>query len=305
MGDLELLSVDRIWDEGAHNAFTDLTRWQGRWWCTFREARDHVSGDGRLRVIVSDDGTSWDSAGLIEIPDSDLRDPKLCVTPDDTLMLLGGERSRGEDNEWLNTSMVWHSTEGSDWHGPFSVADPGVWLWRVTWHAGAAFGFGYGCQPTGYLRLYRSHCGMRFDAVGDDIREGDYPNETSIVFDGDTALCLLRLDGEGVTSRLGRANPPYTDWTWRDLGMKIGGPEMIRIPDGRYLACCRLYDERVRTSLLWLDAADATLSEALEFPSGGDTSYAGMKWHDDLLWVAYYSSHEDKTCVYLAKVRVT
>ena len=41
---------------------------------------------------------------------------------------------------------------------------------------------------------------------------------------------------------------------------------------------------------------------ALTLPSGGDTSYAGMVWHDDFLWMSYYSSHEGGTSIYLAKV---
>ncbi|MBD3292767.1 MAG: exo-alpha-sialidase, partial [Armatimonadia bacterium] len=56
MNDLELLSVDRIWDQGAHNAFTDLVRWRNAWWCPFREGGDHGSGDGIIRVIASTDG---------------------------------------------------------------------------------------------------------------------------------------------------------------------------------------------------------------------------------------------------------
>ena len=36
-----IVSVARIWDGGAHNAFTDLIRWRDRWYCTFREADDH------------------------------------------------------------------------------------------------------------------------------------------------------------------------------------------------------------------------------------------------------------------------
>ena len=87
--------------------------------------------------------------------------------------------------------------------------------------------------------------------------------------------------------------------------MRIGGPHMIRLPDGRFLAAVRLYDSPVRTSLCWLDAEQGTLTEALRLPSGGDTSYAGLVWHDDLLWVSYYASHEGKTSIYLAKVKVT
>ena len=53
-------------------------------------------------------------------------------------------------------------------------------------------------------------------------------------------------------------------------------------------------------------AADARrgYEPVLTLPSGGDTSYAGMVWHDGLLWVSYYSSHEGKTAIYLARVKL-
>ena len=39
-------------------------------------------------------------------------------------------------------------------------------------------------------------------------------------------------------------------------------------------------------------------------PSGGDCSYPGLVWHENLLWMSYYSSHEDNhTSIYLAKVK--
>ena len=39
--------------------------------------------------------------------------------------------------------------------------------------------------------------------------------------------------------------------------------------------------------------------------SDDDSSYAGLVRHDDgLVWVSYYSSHEDKTAIYLAKVKI-
>ena len=42
----------------------------------------------------------------------------------------------------------------------------------------------------------------------------------------------------------------------------------------------------------------------LKLPSGGDSSYAGMVWHQGLLWLSYYSSHEGKTSIYLARIRL-
>ena len=58
---MRLLQVKKIWDAAPHNAFTDLVRFEDRWFCVFREGQDHVSSDGCLRVIVSEDGENWSS----------------------------------------------------------------------------------------------------------------------------------------------------------------------------------------------------------------------------------------------------
>ncbi|HXJ76561.1 MAG TPA: exo-alpha-sialidase, partial [Candidatus Dormibacteraeota bacterium] len=100
------------------------------------------------------------------------------------------------------------------------------------------------------------------------------------------------------------AQPPYTAWQWKDVGMKIGGPHLLQLPDGRLVAGVRLYDGTVRTSLCWVDPVTGKLTEFVKLPSGGDCSYPGLVWHQKLLWVSYYSSHEGKTSIYLAKVRL-
>jgi hypothetical protein len=56
--------------------------------------------------------------------------------------------------------------------------------------------------------------------------------------------------------------------------------------------------------LATLDAAGRS-TPWVTLPSGGDCSYPGMAWHDGILWVAYYSSHEGKAAIYLARVRLT
>jgi hypothetical protein len=66
-----------------------------------------------------------------------------------------------------------------------------------------------------------------------------------------------------------------------------------------------LYDGGARTSICQIDPESAKLTELLKLPSGGDTSYAGLVMHDGSLWVSYYSSHEGKTNIYLAKVELT
>src|SRR5262245_25723729 len=142
-GGQELVSVTKIWARAPHNAFTDLIRWHGTWYCTFREADAHVGGDGKLRVLASADGTAWEPAALVAEEGIDLRDPKLSVTPDDRLMIVaGGSAYRGKTLVGRQPRVTF-SRDGRAWTPPKRVLSEGEWLWRVTWNDGRAYGVSY------------------------------------------------------------------------------------------------------------------------------------------------------------------
>ena len=301
-----LVDVRKIWDRAAHNAFTDLIRLDGQWICVFREGGGHVSHDGKVRVIASADGAKWRSLALLETPSAavpDLRDPKITTTPDGRLMLTAVGANRKPGQATMQT-YAWFSADGKRWSEPAAIGQRGFWLWRVTWHKGRAYAVGY-ARGSAHVRLYRSDDGRTFEPLVERLFGKGFPNEASLVFGpDDTCRCLLRRDGKPNTAQLGTSRPPYTKWTWQDLGKRIGGPRMIRLPGGRLLAGGRRYDGGARTSLMWVETAGPALRELLKLPSGGDTSYPGLVMHDGLLWVSYYSSHEGKTSIYLAKVKL-
>jgi hypothetical protein len=300
----ELVEVRKIWDRAPHNAFTDLVRFKGQWFCVFREGQAHVSPDGALRVLTSPDGEAWVSAARLTGANGDLRDAKITVTPKGELMLSGASALHPPAPA-KHQSLAWFSADGKSWSPPVVIGDTNQWLWRTTWHRRTAYSIGYDTAGEKFIRLYSSKDGRQFDALVPRLFDEGYPNETSIVFlPDDTALCLLRRDGQPASGQLGTARPPYTEWKWKDLGVKIGGPHLLRLPDGRLVAAVRLYDGAARTSLMWLDADTGRLREFLKLPSGGDTGYAGLAWHAGLLWVSYYSSQEGRTAVYFAKVRL-
>ncbi len=310
----QLVSVRKIWDQAPHSAFTDLVRFQDRWHCVFREGESHVSSDGTIRIISSADGETWSSvAHFPREPGQDLRDPKLEITPDGRLMMLALDRRDLAEDVLEFYSLVWFSTDGKEWSPPQRVAEPDFLLWRVTWQEGTAYGGGYadhraaGHRPDQdeFVRLYKSRDGVRFETLVPVLFARGSPNETAIVFrDDGTAVCLLRRDGREDTAQIGTSEPPYTQWNWKDLNVTIGGPDLLVLPDGRLVASGRQHrsDGERRTLLWWVDPEAATATEILELPSGGDTSYAGMVLHEGLLWISYYSTHEDKTSIYLAKV---
>ncbi|MEU5908685.1 sialidase family protein [Micromonospora sp. NPDC047467] len=300
----EVAAVHRIGDRAPHSAFTDLVRHDGRWFCAFREGRTHLLDDGVIRVLTSTDGRSWTDATTIRQAGADLRDPRFVVRPDGRLQLLAAAVT-GASSRTFDT-LTWLSGDGRAWGDPIPVGEPGVWVWRAAWHDDAMYGVGYATREPRLARLYRSADGIDLQPWVPTLFEAGYPNESGLVFEPDgTALCLLRRDGDSATAQLGRSVPPYRDWCWTDLGVQVGGPALLRLPDGRLLAGVRLLDGDVRTAICAVDPGRGELTELVALPSGGDTSYPGLVWHDDLLWVSYYSSHEERTCVYLAEVTVT
>ena len=75
--------------------------------------------------------------------------------------------------------------------------------------------------------------------------------------------------------------------------------------DGTWFAAGRfINNKKPQTVVCPLNVKDGKLGPALTLPSGGDTSYPGLVWHDDTLWMSYYSSHEGKTGIYLARMQL-
>lgn len=304
----ELISVRKIWNRAPHNAFTDLIRHDGWLYCVFREGSRHVSPDGALRVIRSRDGEAWESTARIESSEGDLRDAKISVAPGGRLMLAGAI-AYPESSPVRHRSLVWLSRDGTTWTNAQPVADPNYWLWRITWNDAKAYGVAYLTErDRRAVRLYEGDA-TGFRSLVADLGIEGYPNESAIRFDAaGTAYCLLRRDpwkGASDTALLGRSQPPYRQWTWNDLGVRIGGPEFQMLGGDSGVAVVRLYDGVQRTSVCALDLKPAKIRELVRLPSSGDSSYAGIVRDGSELWISYYSSHEEKTSIYLARVRYT
>lgn len=314
----------KIWDAGKHNAFTDLIRFKDRWYCTFREGDAHVGGDGKLRVLASADGAKWEPVALLEEKGIDLRDPKLSITADGRLMIVAGGSVYEGKKLVGRRPRVAFSKDGTAWTAPKRVLAEGEWLWRVTWHGGKCYGVSYNAAQrdtkdaedaatTGKvepgaadwkLKLWASADGEKYDLVT-HLDVPGHPNETTVRFTpGGEMVALVRREGGNQKGWAGTSKAPYKEWAWKELPARVGGPNFAFASDAPTVAAVRLYDGKVRTSLCLFDPAGGKLEEALKLPSGGDTSYAGLVWHDGLLWVSYYSSHEGKSAIYLAKVKV-
>ena len=310
---VELIDSTKIWDQAPHNAFTDLVRWNEKFYCAFREGRGHVSTDGKIRILESKNTNRWHSAVLVALTGYDLRDAHLSVTPDGRLMLLGGAAPRKKDNERAPTgTFVSFSKDGRQWSQPQIVVEPGRWLWCVSWHAGKAYGVSYAAgRKMPYLELLVSNNGTDYESHVDKLYGTGYPTEVTLRFGTDeTCYALVRRDrrgNEASSALLGVSKPDYKEWRWHDLGAEFngfGGPNFARIPGDHWIGAGRMHQGGAHTALTYIDVKNGTMTKLLKLPSGGDTSYPGLVWHHNMLYVSYYSSHEAKTSIYLAKVKI-
>ncbi len=300
----EVISVEMIANSAPHSAFTDLIHYQDQWFCVFREGAAHVSPNGALQVLKSSDGQSWKSVAKLTSPKADLRDAKITTTPTGQLMLCGAGAMH-QPAEARHQSFVWYSEDGENWTDAIAIGPPDYWIWRITWHDGKAYGVGYHTRKPRETQLFVSEDGKEFEELGQPFTIDGFSNESSLVFHTDgSALCIVRRDGKPNDAVLGTSSPPYKTWKWQSVGRYIGGPVLVQLPDGRHLVAGRRLDGPAKTVLWQISPSTAKLTELAVLPSGGDTSYPGLVLHKDLLWMSYYSSHESKSQIYLAKIEL-
>jgi len=320
----QIVALQKVWAQGQHNAFTDLIRWHDKWYCTFREAEGHVGGDGKLRVLESVDGRKWESVGLVAEEGIDLRDPKVSITPDDRLMIVaGGSVYQGGKKLLGRQPRVTFSADARQWTPPQRVLSEGEWLWRVTWHAGRAYGASYNASqrttaeakaattadkvqpgPADWkLKLVTSTDGINWEVVT-HLDVPGFPNETTLRFlpDG-LMIAMVRREAGTKNGWIGTSKAPYRDWIWHETEHRFGGPNFIVLPNGQMWAGSRGYLPGGSKTVLARFGLQ-TYEPVLTLPSGGDTSYPGLVWHEGLLWMSYYASYEGRTSIYLAKIKL-
>jgi len=327
--DLEVASVRAIYDDGKHNAFTDMCRFHGRLYLTFRSCPDshmlHTSS--RILVMSSLDGNDWSLVASFGVPDRDVRDPHLLVFRDRLHVYSGAWLVHTDDHERDIDEMTGHcihTVDGAHWSEPVQLnGTDGHYIWRAATNGERA----YLCarrkrvagEPTQHgdrsaiaAALLSSSDGYRWREVG--MLMESHGNETAFVIEENGDLIgVARGDGPGsrVPATLVRSSPPYSTWRRDPLNTDVGGP-MIARWGSQYLVGGRSYaqPDSPRTALWWLEPDRLELAALL--PSGGDTSYPGfVQLAPDHALLSYYSSHEGSrthlapSAIYLADLRLS
>ena len=311
-------SVDKMWDRAKHNSLSDLIRFQNLWYCCAREGELPLGGEGKVRILASYDAKVWSPVALIEDAGTDLRDPKFCLTKEDRLFLVAGGATYRGSQLMARRPRVVTSTDGKHWSPVEKSLADGDWMCRPILSAADKryYAVAYNCYPnTGgpkfepewSIKLYNSIDAKAWSLTAPFDVKG-MPNETTVrILKNGTMMALVRRESAvpavGFRGMIGSAPAPYREWTWKELPVPVRGPNFIELPDGRLVAGSLARGQSGPCMGLFEMTAEG-LTMLLELPSGGDCSYPGMMFHEGSLYVSYHSSHEGKTSVYIAKVKI-
>jgi len=311
-------SVRKVFDNGEHNAFTDLCRFRGELYLTFRTCPDGhgVNPTSRIVVMMSVDGSVWAQVCEFGVPGRDTRDPHFLVFKD-TLFVYTGTWLCEEKLD-INNHLGYcsWSADGAKWNGPRMLeGTSGHYIWRAAAYGETAYLCGRrkrefavtdhpgdGSRVTESAML-ESDDGFVWRPVG--LFQEERGDETAFLFEEDGEVLALARDGERLHAQVCRSRPPYKEWTRVDLDRQVGGPLLVKWGD-RYLVGGRktVGDQPAVMAIYWL--VENRLEEIADLPSGGDCSYPGfVQMSDDEALLSYYSSHErDPASIYLTTLKL-
>lgn len=230
-------------------------------------------------------------------------------------------------------SVTWLSQDGVTWSSVYAPASGiNLWRWDVSWHDGMGYSAGYrGSQEEGNGTLFRTRDGKEWRSLAKEFFPEGRGNESALAFGADgTAYCLLRdarlrlhknesTQGNCVPMLGIGTSPFFTEWEWRELTVDLdgggdlrpiekvlvaplGGPKLIRLSDGRFVAAARVMftgDSDGYIALFFLNPDTATL---VKFADIDGTTYPGIVEHDGQIWVSCANAATSE--ILLAKVDI-
>jgi hypothetical protein len=308
---VKILSLEKVYGEGEHNAFTGLAHYLDHFHLAFRSGVRHGSEGGCQIRMVSKDGAAWTVGARTTFPSPPELPPGTPMDLRDNYFLNLGTELRiysfvlaplGPHDDYLRppATTVQASKDGHHWTAPREVY-LGAILWKPIFWDGIFWCAGYRRIPGKglWVELYTSTDGFSWERRG-PIAVG---NETALDPQPSGALrAYIRTHDAPHHLEIWEATPPFE--VWRKTGAVPGviqAPHLVHAGRRTFLLgrSAPPQDGTQRPFLcrakVW-EVDGTTLHEVLELPSLGDTSYFGaVAQPDGTILASYYSQHERET----------
>lgn len=295
--------MEKVHDDGRHNAFTDLIRWNDAYYLCFRHAATHMSMDGEIRIMRSTDLKKWEACATLDTVCDD-RDPHFVSDGKKLYCYFGVWDLVHMPNHALpdrsSVQSYFASTEdGGNWSKIQGVYEPKWWLWRVRYHDGYLYSAAYtAVRPkpdSRETRLVRSRDGLEWETVS-VATTAHGAGEADLYFPAEGGVHLLSRTGDAPGNAFWfRADKEMKTWTETDTGVLVHSPAFCPWR-GQFFVAGRGKNDKESVTRVWRTKGD-TLEEVITLPSKGDTSYPGLLPDESApdqtaLFISWYSQHE-------------
>lgn len=317
----------------------DLIQFDGRIFLAFRTAPTHFAGTKTHMYIVSTkDQKAWDYEAEVFMG-TDMREPRLLAV-NGKLMFYYFQAGKSMVSFTPQHIFAMERKGPGDWTKPKPVFDNGCVLWRSKTINGKAYLTTY-CGEGEYtggnsgikISLLTTEDGYNFTPVNPKhqvISTGGSETDFEIDRNGDLYGVIRNEAGDGKNWNSKVCKAPASDlanWQCVDTTYKPDSPLVFKHGDDIYVIGRRSLDgafdkgdrwlpqstqslyymarywwTKKRTTLYKLDKASLKLEPVLDFPSKGDTSFAGLIQQDEnhYLMYNYSSAPEGKDRVWMS-----
>lgn len=295
-----------VWADGMYNAFTDMIEWKGKYYITFRQGTHHFipdAPDGKIIIVSSNDLKKWEKVAVLEVKGWDARDPKFLAFKDKLFLYT----QSWSPEKRIHETFVFYTEDGFKWRGPFDCGEQVFWRPRI--YKNKAYVVAYHPSKRGawegdvtrkmQIDLLETSDGIHWSKVT-TMHRGNFVNETDILFIGDEALALARVEEWPRKTLILKSKYPFREWSVHVTNETLQCPLLLNYK-GEIFALGRIYTistkdkpflpEFARTALFHLK--NNMLKLLFEFPSAGDNAYPGAVFlPSEKIAISYYSSHE-------------
>ncbi len=312
----ETTDIKRIWDRGGHNAYTDINFLKGKLFVVLREANaekpENNSDHGIIRILTSLDGEFWESLTTLQVPNIDLREPTLSITPKNRLMLLmKGVQYEGDETKQIATYVSMSDPNGTRFSDPepleleAPLQSSFSYLGRMTWYDKTGYSVFTKLNEgsTNEVYLVKNEKKTDLEVVTKLDIDGN-PNQGVVRFLGGAEMMIM-LETDDNTGLMGTSKAPFSEWSWEKLDIPLEGMNFEIIPINKVLLGATNTTENGNTCVLYQGKKNEAFTESFQLPSGGDTGHMGMFAIAGFVWLSYHSSHEGKTSVYYARIPIS
>lgn len=266
--------------------FTDLIKYNNKWYLSYRFSDGHVGYNfGDVIIMESDDFQTWKFSSIFTQKDYDLRDPKLFVADSTLFVHFHSASINPYYGETRNDYITSYNDSTNKWGESYKIiknTNEKSWFWRIAHNKNVFYTISY----INGISLFTSNNGVRYNNVHKFVNTPPGSSEAAIRFRNDSIYSVLRASSLSLISK--SSVDSLSRWeNIAEIPIELGGPNFLFYKNKLILTG---RDHKKGTMALFTyNINTKKMSPIITLPSQLETGYSGMYIDKDTLYLSYYS----------------